>query len=115
MLLVVGMTTAVLWKTQYQIAAMVTTHAHMMMQQLSQSMYVTSWFVPTVLPLLVVGAKPFPQLSLVYGMLAKFPVDLLVEKVTAENKPFLIVLYDQLLSLSQRYPTIIPLKYWMFY
>ena len=59
--------------------------------------------VPTVLPFLVVGARPFPQLSLVYGMLAKFPVDLLVEKVTTESKPFLIVLYDHLLSLSQRY------------
>ena len=61
------------------------------------------------------GAKPFSQLSLVYGMLAKFPIDLLVEKVTVENKPFLIVLYDQLLSLSQRYVTIVLLKYWMFY
>lgn len=48
------------------------------------------------------GTKPFPQLSLVYGILAKFPVDLLVEKASAESKPFLIVLYDHLSSLSQR-------------
>ena len=101
MLLVVGMTTTVLWKTLHQTAAMVTRHAYMMMQQLSQSksyrdVYTTRVLVP-------VGAKAFPQLSLVYGMLAKFPVDILVEKVTAENKPFLIILYDYLLSLSQRY------------
>jgi len=37
MLLVVGMATAVLWKTLYQTAAMVTGHAHMMMLQLSQN------------------------------------------------------------------------------
>jgi len=33
----------------------------------------------------LLGAKSFPQLSLIYGMLAKFLVDLLVEKVTTET------------------------------
>ena len=37
MLLVVGMTTAALWKTLYQTAAMVTADTYMMMLQLSQS------------------------------------------------------------------------------
>ena len=104
MLLVVGMTTAVLWKTLHQTAAMVTRHAYMMMQRLSQSISCNNVLcVQSISVFVPVGAKPFPQLSLVYGMLAKFPVDLLVEKVTTENKPFLILLYDYLLSLSQRY------------
>ena len=92
-------------ETLYQTAAMVTAHAHIdiMMLQLSQSTYCNDVYLYIILPFLVVSTRPFPQLSLVYGMLAKFPVDLLVEKVTTESRPFLIVFYDHLLSLGQRY------------
>ena len=46
--------------------------------------------------------KPFSQLCLTYGVLTKFPVDILVEKVVANDKPFFIVLYDHLSVLNQK-------------